>query len=921
LETSTHLFPKDWKTVRSLLQALEKTSGIFPGLGTRGMGCAILHAMKWLGVMVLVLAAGVAGAQTPGAPRYDIGTPALTWLWVNPTSGNDAASGTSNAPLRTLTEAWNRIPANTTLTGHGYGIALLPGDYSTAAVPGWMEARWGTAATPVLVQAIGGRGTARLHGYLDIFNCRYLYFVDISIVTDSGYGGGGNVLHLANCDHVLLRGCTLNGFDGTTRQPQETLKANQTQHLYVEECDISGAFWYPLDYVAVQYGHLVASKIHNAGEWCVLVKGGSAHLLVEGNEIYDGATGGFVAGNGTGFEFMTSPWIHYEVEHIKFVNNLIHHTGTAGMGVNGGYNVLLAYNTLYKAGTNDHAIEVVHGARSCDGNAARCATLNATGGWGNATANGQFIPARNVYIYNNLVYNPVGSGSRWSHFTVAGPVTPPAGCNVTDPAVVDANLRIAGNLIWNYGTPALGLGDTGEGGQYTNPTCNITLVLGNNIINNIEPPLVDPEHGDYRVRAGESLGISLADIPPFPGDDRASPPLAPQGNLTNTVALINFPFSSNLVIASTLGTALNQPAWNWTTGGDANWFSQSAVTRDGTAAQSGALAAGQQSWMQATTNGPGSLLFWWRASSAATNQLQFYLGTQLVSQISGNVGWNQYVTFIGSTNEVTLKWVYAKNSGAISGSDAGFVDQVTWLPCAYATNVPQLFFQEPSGMVASWVVGSTGSFLFARILANTGGWALKTAGDIDGDGVSDLLFQDTASNTGGWFLNADGSTRDARFWWNVGGWEIKAAGDYETLGRAQLFFQTAGGNTAYWRLDTNGAFLAAVPLGNMGGWRLRGAGDLDGDHKAELFWQNAAGQVAIWWHDGPGGTIRGALAFSTGEWALSGVTDVDNDGVCDLLWQTPDTRTGGWFMNSNNTVRSASFWWPTGGWTLKAAGR
>ncbi len=876
--------------------------------------------MKWLGASLTVLMIGAAVAQTPGAARYDTGSPTLTWVWVNPTNGNDAASGASNAPLRTLTEAWNRIPSSATLTGHGYGIALLPGDYAAAAVPGWMASRWGTASAPVLIQATGGRGTARLHGYLDIFDCRYLYLVDIHIVTDPGYGGGGNVVHLANCDHVLLRGCTLDGFDGTTRQPQETLKANQTQQLYVEECDISGAFWYPLDYVAVQYGHIVASKIHNAGEWCVLVKGGSAQLLIEGNELFNGATGGFVAGNGTGFEFMVAPWLHYEVEDLKFVNNLIHHTGTAGLGVNGGYNVLLAYNTLYKAGTNDHVIEVVHGARSCDGDTARCAALNAAGGWGSATASGEFIPARNVYIYNNLVYNPAGSGSRWQHFAINGPATPPAGCNVSDPSVVDTNLRIAGNLIWNDGCTTLGLGDTGQGGQHTNPTCNITQVLGDNLINNTEPQLVDPEHGDYRVRAGASLGMTFATIPAFPGDDRATPPLAPQGNLTNTVTLIKLPYSSNAVSAIALGTAVNQPAWTWTTGGDANWYGQAALTRDGAAAQSGAIGAGQQTWFEITTNGPASLLFWWKVSSAATNQLQFQIGTQLVSQISGNVNWSQYATFLGSTNTVTLKWTYTKNSPAVSGSEAGWVDQITWLPCAYATNVPQLFFQEPSGMLASWVLGSTGSFQFARILAHTGGWALKAAGDVDGDGVSDLLFQDAACNTGGWFMQADGSVREARFWWNTGGWEIKAAGDYENLGRAQLFFQTASGNTAYWRLTTNGDFLAAVVLGNMGGWKLRGAGDLDGDRQAELFWQNAAGAVAIWHHN-PDGSIRGAVAFNTGEWALCGVTDVDNDGACDLLWQTPDSRVGGWFMNTNDTTRSASFWWPTGGWKLKASGR
>ncbi len=379
-------------------------------------------------------------------------------------------------------------------------------------------------------------------------------------------------------------------------------------------------------------------------------------------------------------------------------------------------------------------------------------------------------------------------------------------------------------------------------------------------------------------------------------------------------------FTAQFGSPTAVAVALDAANYSWTLGGHAAWFSQAGTTHGtASAAQSGAISAGQQTWFQTSTNGPLSLFFWWKNSAASSSSLQFFINTQLVTQISGNVDWNQYVTFLGSTNRYTFTWLYNQSSNVMSGADAAFVDQVTILPCPYATHVPQLFFQEPGSMLASWVINSTGAFQFARILAKTGDWQLKAAGDVDGDGVSDLLFQTASGNTGGWFMNADGSLRDARFWWNVGGWEIQAAGDYEGIGRAQLFFQTAGGAVAYWRLDTHGAFVAAMPLGHMGAWRLRGAGDLDGDHKAELFWQTATGPVAIWQHN-PDGSIRGAVAYNTGEWMLSGVTDIDGDGVCDLLWQTPDSRTGGWLMQTNGLARDARFWWPTGGWKLKAAG-
>ena len=378
-------------------------------------------------------------------------------------------------------------------------------------------------------------------------------------------------------------------------------------------------------------------------------------------------------------------------------------------------------------------------------------------------------------------------------------------------------------------------------------------------------------------------------------------------------------------LAASLGVALNATGFAWSTGGDAAWFPQAASAYDGVAAaQSGHIGNNQQAWFQVITNGPGSVLFWWKVSAETNDFLEFCAysdtATQVLSRISGTVNWTQYAAFLSTTNLYTLKWRYAKNGSLAGGSDAGWVDQVAWLPCPYAAHVPQLFFQESAGLLAAWILNTNGDFQFARFPANTGNWTLKTAGDLDGDGVSDLFFQTAAGDTAGWFMNADGSVRDTHAWGNVREWGLKACADYEGLGHGQLFFQTPAGLAAYWLLDTNGVFQAAVPLGNMDTWKLRGAGDLDGDHKAELFWQNAAGQIAIWFHN-PNGSIHGVVPYGTGVWALCGVLDLDGDGVSDLLWQTVDGNTACWFMNANGAARSSHSWGNQGIWKLKAAGR
>lgn len=161
--------------------------------------------------------------------------------------------------------------------------------------------------------------------------------------------------------------------------------------------------------------------------------GGSANFLVAENEIYDCGTGGYTAGQGTGFQYMVSPWLYYEAMHIKFVNNIVRNTQGAAVGVcnimpaavcfvfgrwrmvalvalwscgsfdqnvpvpvllrvtrkqlngaagvNGGYNIVMAFNTFYNVGSRSHTVEFVFGSRSCDSDssATRCDTYRQQG--------------------------------------------------------------------------------------------------------------------------------------------------------------------------------------------------------------------------------------------------------------------------------------------------------------------------------------------------------------------------------------------------------------------------------------------------------------------------------------------------------------------------------------------------------------
>lgn len=470
-------------------------------------------------------------AQSLAELRFDIGAPSIVDYYVDPMNGRDSNSGRSaNEAYKTLTQAWNSIPLAAPLST-GFRINILPGTLPESALPNYLESRHGTYGAPIIIRAANGRGSVTLGGDLNVFDTRYLYLIDLIINPTPA----GDAFHCEKCDHILIRNSELSG---GTRQAHETIKINQSQFIYIEDSNIHGADDNAIDFVAVQYGHVARNTIHNAQDWCIYAKGGSAYIRIEGNEIYNCGTGGFTAGQGTGFEFMTAPWIHYEAYDLKVINNVIHDTEGAGLGVNGGYNILLAHNTLYRTGSRSHMVEVVYGLRSCDGNATLCqANLNA-GGWGTAIPGGDsvaHIGNQNVFIYNNVFYNPPGFASG-QHFAVYSPRAALPGSNVPGPVVTDTNLQIKGNYIYNNPSGSV-LGIDGDSGcQNSNPTCTVGQILAQNVINISEPQLVNPVSGDFRPTETSNLFSALTfGISSFLGGDRVAVPLAPEGNLLNEV--------------------------------------------------------------------------------------------------------------------------------------------------------------------------------------------------------------------------------------------------------------------------------------------------------------------------------------------------------------------------------------------------
>lgn len=480
--------------------------------------------------LLTIVFASVAGA----VPRYDIGNPTLQDVWIDPAAGNDANNGQSRATAkRTFRAAWLALPQNAPLTT-GVRFQLVAGAHNVQDTIAFLENRKGTRAAPIVINSVDGPGRATMPS-VTFFNAAFTYVLGIRFLG----GNGGDGLQFEKGENILLRQVTVDGNATRPRGVQEALKVNQSRNVYIEESDFSGAGDNALDFVAVHYGHVLYSRFSDAQDWCAYAKGGSNDLIFEGNTFRNCGTGGFTAGQGTGLQFMDSPWLHYEAYNIKIINNLVFDVDGAAFGVNGGYNILIAYNTAVRVGRRSHILEVVHGNRSCDGNppdAARCNPLRDAGAWYSPGPDLQMIPNKNVYVYNNVFYNPEGYMAGGQHFEIRGGITPDAQSGIPSPSRADDNVVIRGNVIWSPTNTRLGIED-GTGCQASNTTCNAAQLRADNAINTLEPLMVNVIQNDFQGLNGAPwLTQRVYTIPAFPAGGLPARPQAPATTLDNTVA-------------------------------------------------------------------------------------------------------------------------------------------------------------------------------------------------------------------------------------------------------------------------------------------------------------------------------------------------------------------------------------------------
>jgi hypothetical protein len=176
-----------------------------------------------------------------------------------------------------------------------------------------------------------------------------------------------------------------------------------------------------------------------------------------------------------------------------------------------------------------------------------------------------------------------------------------------------------------------------------------------------------------------------------------------------------------------LSEALDGAGLIWSGGGANPWYAEVAVAHDGVdAAESGAIGASQETWVETTAVGPGTLSFWWKASSESNaygfggDPLEFVVDSLVWSNIMGEVSW-QHLVYSLPAGPHALRWRYRKDSSVDAGQDRAWLDQVSYV---YVPPLPFTLGAPASGTnsFSLTLLGETGRFYSIRATTNLTVW-------------------------------------------------------------------------------------------------------------------------------------------------------------------------------------------------------
>ena len=173
---------------------------------------------------------------------------------------------------------------------------------------------------------------------------------------------------------------------------------------------------------------------------------------------------------------------------------------------------------------------------------------------------------------------------------------------------------------------------------------------------------------------------------------------------------ISPPFTVQVIPSLPLDVALNTNLV-WETEGFSWWVGTTNITHDGfMAARNGTLTGSQATKLRTTVTGPGTLSFWWKASTETNvDILTFYINGSPKTTVSGNQNWQQK-SFDLLDGTFVFEWEYSKSGLFTNGLDQVFLDEVVFAPILpVITNQPVSVLGVDAGSTVSFTAGVRGT--------------------------------------------------------------------------------------------------------------------------------------------------------------------------------------------------------------------
>jgi len=108
-------------------------------------------------------------------------------------------------------------------------------------------------------------------------------------------------------------------------------------------------------------------------------------------------------------------------------------------------------------------------------------------------------------------------------------------------------------------------------------------------------------------------------------------------------------------------------------------FGRAEYNYDNDAAQSGDIDNSQETWLEATVEGPGTLRFEYKLSAQEGDEFTLIIDDEYRMGRNGSVDWTDPgpIAIYGSSTH-TIRWRYKKDGSGSEGSDCLWVDHVRW---------------------------------------------------------------------------------------------------------------------------------------------------------------------------------------------------------------------------------------------------